>query len=204
MHGPAALDVSRETLDRLEIYVELLLKWSPRINLIAKSTMPEVWDRHIADSLQLLDITRGRSGHYADLGSGGGLPGLVVAIAHAEFDMDLNRITLVESDRRKATFLRTVLRETGVQASVIPERIEAIDPLGADILSARALASLDHLMGFCDRHLAKSGIAVFPKGINWQSELTEAQKTFSFSCEAHRSKTQEGAVILELGDMSRV
>lgn len=204
MRVPDGFNVSRETFERLELYVELLRKWTPRINLVAKSTMPEVWERHIADSIQLLEVMAGQSGHYADLGSGGGLPGLVVAIAHKDFGVDLSRITLVESDQRKATFLRTVLRETQSRGQVMATRIEAIDPLDANILSARALASLDDLLGFAERHLGKTGIAVFPKGVNWRSELEQAQKTFSFSYEAHKSKTQDGAVILELGEISRV
>ncbi|MDA7427685.1 16S rRNA (guanine(527)-N(7))-methyltransferase RsmG [Primorskyibacter aestuariivivens] len=204
MIAPEDFNVSRETFERLEIYVELLRKWTPRINLVAKSTMPEVWERHIADSIQLLEVMAGRSGHYADLGSGGGLPGLVTAIAHTDFDMELNAVTLVESDQRKAAFLRTVLRETESKGQVVAARIEAIDPLSAEILSARALASLDDLLGFAEQHLAKTGVAVFPKGINWRAELEEAQKTFSFTCEAHKSQTQDGAVILEIGEISRV
>lgn len=204
MVTPEDCNVSRETFERLEIYVSLLRKWTPRINLVAKSTLPEVWERHIADSLQLLEVMMGQSGHYADLGSGGGLPGLVVAIAHRDFDMDLNNITLVESDQRKAAFLRTVLRETQSKGQVKAARIEALDPLNANILSARALASLDDLLGFAEQHLSKSGVAVFPKGINWRAELEEAQKTFSFTYEAHKSKTQDGAVILELGEIYRV
>ncbi len=108
-----SLNVSRETYERLEIFADLLMKWNPRINLVAKSTIGSLWERHIRDSLQLLQLLDAPVPIWADLGSGGGFPGLVVAIVAAETGNPATT-TLVESDQRKATFLRTVLRETGV------------------------------------------------------------------------------------------
>ena len=161
----AALNVSRETFERLEHFAALLTRWNPRINLVAKSTLSGVWTRHIQDSLQVLRAVSDPVDHWADLGSGGGFPGLVVALAAPEHG-SIGRVTLVDSDQRKATFLRTVLRETGVDASVIAGRIEQIEPLEADILSARALADLTVLLGFAERHLHPDGRCLFQKGKN--------------------------------------
>jgi len=199
----ASLGVSRETFDRLALFVALLEKWNPRINLVAKSTLPEVWDRHIRDSLQLARLPCRPIPHWADLGSGGGFPGLVIAIFAAETGNPA-QTTLVESDQRKATFLRTVLRETEVSAQVLPQRIENISPLGADLVSARALADLTTLLGFAQRHLAPGGTCLFQKGKNWKSELQSAQEAWHFSYHAISSQTEPQAVVLKIEGLSRV
>ncbi|AKO98724.1 16S rRNA-methyltransferase GidB [Marinovum algicola DG 898] len=196
----SSLNVSRETFERLEHYVALLHKWNPKINLVSRGTLQDVWERHIRDSLQVFEAAEGVTGAWVDLGSGGGLPGLVVALAQRPGFS----VTLVESDQRKAAFLRTVLRETGSTGTVIAERIEATEPQFAAVLSARALAALPQLLGFCERHLAQEGVALLPKGITWKNEVAEAQKSFSFHCEAIKSCTQEGAVILRIREISRV
>lgn len=204
MTGPTGmLGVSRETSRKLEIYAALLEKWNPRINLVAKSTLADLWERHFRDSLQVFHLLNRPVLHWADLGSGGGFPGLVVAIAAAETGTPA-QITLVESDQRKATFLRTVLRETGVKARVIAERIEQIQPLGADILSARALADLSTLLGFAERHLSPGGTCLFPKGKNWKSELQLAREAWHFSYEAIPSQTESQAVVLKIEGLTRV
>ena len=177
----SSLNVSRETFERLEHYVALLHKWNPKINLVSRGTLQDVWERHIRDSLQVFEAAEGLTGAWVDLGSGGGLPGLVVALAQRPGFS----VTLVESDQRKAAFLRTVLRETGSTGTVIAER-------------------LPQLLGFCERHLAQEGVALLPKGITWKNEVAEAQKSFSFHCEAIKSCTQEGAVILRIREISRV
>lgn len=197
------LDVSRETLERLQKLSDLLNKWSPKINLVAKGTLEASWDRHILDSAQVFDIPRQRAAHWVDLGAGGGFPGLVVAILATELAPNL-RVTLVESDRRKSVFLRTALRETGVKADVIADRIERIDPLNADVLSARALADLSTLLSFADRHLAPSGEAVFLKGANWEKEVAEAQESWNFSFTKRRSITDPNAVVLSIGALTHV
>lgn len=195
-----SLNVSRETFERLEVYVSLLKKWSPRINLVSRNTLDDIWDRHIRDSLQVIEAAENCTGHWVDIGSGGGLPGLVVALSGSE----TRAVTLIESDTRKATFLRTVLRETGIKATVIADRIETAAPQDATILSARALAVLPVLLDHCTRHLAPEGTAIFPKGISWRNELEDARKSFSFTCDKFKSKTQDGAVILRIGAISRV
>ena len=196
------MDVSRETLDKLRQYEELVKKWSPKINLVAKSTLSDVWDRHIVDSLQVVDLAP-KSGHWVDLGSGGGFPGIPAAICGQDEVRD-HSFTLVESDARKCAFLRTAIRETSCEAKVITDRIENIPALGADILTARALTSLDGLLGFADHHLAKDGIALFPKGATWQTEVEQAKKNWSFDMKAHPSSTHPGAVVLEIKEVKHV
>ncbi|WP_298499248.1 16S rRNA (guanine(527)-N(7))-methyltransferase RsmG [uncultured Maritimibacter sp.] len=197
----AQTNVSRETLDRLTIYAELLRKWNPKINLVAKSTLPEVWSRHFLDSAQVLEIA-GQGRRWVDIGTGGGFPGVVVAILAMEVRPDLT-VTCIESDGRKAAFLRTVLRETGVDGSVIASRIEEVEPQGADILSARALAPLDVLLSYASRHLKPDGEALFLKGADHEKELSEALETWSFRADKIVSKTNPEAVVLKIGGIER-
>lgn len=197
------LNVSRETFDRLKTYEALLKKWNPAINLVAKSTLSQAWDRHFVDSLQVWRAAPESPEHWADLGSGGGFPGLVMAIVAAEKSPDTT-FTLVESDQRKATFLRTVARDTGITVNVIADRIESVVPLGADVISARALASLDMLLGFADRHLAQGGIALFQKGARHDEEITEALANWRFDVQKFDSRTESGAVVLKIEGLARV
>ncbi|AWI82295.1 16S rRNA (guanine(527)-N(7))-methyltransferase RsmG [Alloyangia pacifica] len=197
------LSVSRETWDRLDHYTDLLKKWNPKINLVSPSTLAEAWTRHIVDSAQIWGIPQEYPQHWADLGAGGGFPGLVIAILRDEFAPGMT-VTLVESDQRKCAFLRTVLRETGVEATVEARRIDEIAPLGADLLSARALASLDKLLGFADRHMCKTGSALFPKGAQAEKEIAEARKMWQFDLERHTSLTDPHAVVLQIGALTHV
>lgn len=197
------LDVSRETMERLETYASLLEKWNPRINLVAKSTIADLWSRHFGDSAQLYGLAPMDFTHWADLGSGGGFPGLVCAILGAEKNPDA-KFTLVESDARKSVFLRTVIRETGLPTHVVADRIEKLTPLNADVLSARALADLDKLLGFARPHLQKSGTALFPKGVSWEKETHAARASWFFDCDVSNSGTESGAVILRIRGISRV
>jgi 16S rRNA (guanine527-N7)-methyltransferase len=201
--GALPLDVSRETLEKLEHYAALLKKWNPRINLVAKSTLDDLWTRHIVDSAQLNQMAPHPVRHWVDLGSGGGFPGLVIAIMALETGSPTN-VTLVESDARKSAFLRTVIRETGAKASVITDRVEEIAPLFADVISARALADLPTLLWFVERHLAPSGVALFLKGQAWEKELSAAQEAWKFDHQVAKSITEEGPVILRISGVSRV
>lgn len=194
--------VSRETIDRLAQYEALLKKWNPAINLVAPSTIDAIWSRHFLDSAQIFDLA-GSGEHWADLGSGGGFPGMVVAILAAVERPDL-RVTLVESDHRKAAFLNQVAHATGIEPSIRAERIEAAAPLAADILTARALAPLAKLLDFAARHLATGGKAIFPKGENSEAEIAEALETWRFSYEKVASRTAAEATILIIGGISRV
>lgn len=196
------LNVSRETTDLLTQFSELVERWTVRINLISKASVDGIWERHVADSAQLFELAP-EFEHWVDLGSGGGFPGIVIAIIAKEARPEA-RITLVESDLRKATFLRTAIRELGLNAKVIADRIEELPPLGADVLSARALADLTSLLKFTDLHLAKSGTAIFPKGLNWRKEDEAARQLWSYSLDPVKSKTSAEAAILLIKDVSRV
>jgi len=176
--GPEALDgildVSRETRDRLSLYVDLVRKWQRVQNLVANSTLEDIWMRHVADSAQLVPLFP-RAKSWLDLGSGAGFPGLVVGICLAERDgFDLH---LVESNGRKVAFLRTVIRETGISARVHESRIEAFSwpgEVAPDVISARALASLTQLCAYAAPFMSEKTVAIFPKGREYESEIKSA------------------------------
>ena len=193
------LDVSRETLARLEALAELTRKWTARINLVAPSSVPDLWNRHIRDSAQLYALAPPFV-HWADLGSGGGFPGLVIA-ALAE---GTQRTTLIESDRRKATFLRAAIRELHLPAEVIAARIESAPPQSADIVSARALAPLPELLAYATRHLRPGGVALFPKGAARSEEISAARAGWDFCLTETRSITLPEAAVLRIERIVRV
>lgn len=207
MNAEVNLDcnVSRETLNMLETYVSLLIKWNLRINLIGKSTVEEIWTRHINDSIQIWsiiaeDIPADKSITWLDIGSGGGLPAIVLAIIAQEKFPNLS-FQMIESDQRKSTFLRTAIRETQCNAVVFSKRIEDVEPLNADIISARALAPLNDLLEMSQRHMKNGATLLFPKGKNWPDEVEVAKKKWIFSIEGHRSKTSLASAILEIGNL---
>lgn len=196
-------DVSRETIDRLSAYEALLKKWNPAINLVSARSLDEVWSRHFLDSAQLFELGPENAKLWVDIGSGGGFPGLVIAVLAKQFRPEM-RVILVESDARKSAFLATVARNLDLPVQVIAQRIEAADLPPADILSARALAPLDLLLAFADQILAPTGIAIFPKGERWRDELIAAQGLWSFEHEAHISKTDPAAAILTIKGLMSV
>jgi 16S rRNA (guanine527-N7)-methyltransferase len=198
----AVLDVSRETEGRLDALVGHLVKWNAAINLVGRSTLSEVWTRHILDSAQLFELAPGGAEHWADLGSGAGFPGLVIALLATERAPAL-RVTLVEADQRKAEFLRSAARACGVPVTVHARRIDALPPLGADVLSARALAPLTDLLGFAARHLLPGGTALFPKGAGHEAEIAAALERWRFSVQKHPSRTDRDSVVLRIGDIAR-
>jgi 16S rRNA (guanine527-N7)-methyltransferase len=195
------LNVSRETYDALKAYQRLLEKWTTRINLISKSTREDVWARHICDSAQVMALASKHTAHWVDIGSGGGLPGLVVAILAKEFNPQL-RVTLIESDQRKAVFLRTVVRELQLNATVQAKRIEAVGPLKADVISARALADLNDLLRLTHPFMSQNTQCLFMKGKNWSKEVKEAEKSWQFQAERFISKTNPEAVILSVRNVT--
>ena len=196
------LDVSRETNERLAALVALLTKWNATVNLVSKDTLAQVWDRHIIDSAQIFNLGDSAAS-WVDMGSGGGFPGLVVAILAAE-KRPLMQIVLIESDQRKAAFLRQASQSLGISVKVISERIEAVEPLNADVVSARALAPLPLLCSFASRHLAANGAAIFLKGRNFQAELIAAQEHWNFSLESYQSVTDVSSSVLVLKGIAHV
>jgi len=184
---------------RLATFRDLLLRWNATINLVAGKTAAEVDRRHIPDSLQLVPLLPAE-GPIADLGSGGGLPGIVIAAALPD-----REVHLVESDRRKAAFLIEAAGTLKLaQVKVHPQRIEqaSLPPIAA--LTARALAPLDVLLGFAAPFLAPGGIAILPKGRNAEQELTSAAPHWHFNVERFESRTDPEATILRLSEIRRV
>lgn len=195
-------DVSRETMARFDGYVELLTKWNPRINLVSRDSLGDVWHRHIADSAQLWQYRPGGASLWLDLGAGGGLPGLVVA-AFAADDATL-RVRLVESDARKSEFLRYVIRELNLPAEVLTARIEELPPQRADVVSARALAPLAALLDMTEKHLVPGGIGLFPKGRTVHKEVQDALQAWRLDYRIHPSQTDPSAGVVKIGALDRV
>ncbi len=192
--------VSRETQRRLELYVDLLLHWQQKTNLIAPSTIPTIWTRHIADSLQLLDLAPDAR-VWVDFGSGGGFPAIPVACALADRPGAI--VHLIESNGKKAAFLREAIRITGVPAQVHMDRVEkyTLSPVNSvDVVSARALAPLKVL---CDQAFAlikRGAIGLFPKGLDVAAELTEAAKYWNINATTVASKTSpDGCIVIVRG-----
>lgn len=197
-----ATGVSRETMDRLTVFAELLQKWQKAVNLIAPGDLPDLWFRHIFDSAQLFRLLP-RAGNrplvIVDLGSGAGFPGLVLAI------MGAGEVHLIESDRRKCAFLSEAIRLTDAPAKVHNNRIEAIsiDEIGAkaDVVTARALAPLDVLIGYAAPLIKNEGICLFLKGQKAAEELTLANKRWTMRVEVLPSRTDSSGSILRLGEI---
>ena len=192
----AEFGVSRETEARLQDYVALLLRWNARINLVAASTLDDVWSRHVLDSLQLLPLLPDMPGSLTDLGSGAGFPGLVLAAASGR------ETHLVESDQRKCVFLREATRMLGLaRIHIHPQRIETANPPPAIILTARALAPLTVLLRHSTTLLAPGGVALFPKGRTANDELTAAAAHWTMHVERFPSRTEPAATLLRLSEI---
>lgn len=198
------MTVSRETEGKLQAFMELLKKWTPKINLIAPNSVEDAWSRHFLDSAQTFKHRNTDEGLWVDFGSGGGFPGLVCAVLAETRCADL-QFRMIESDARKGVFLRTVIRELELaNASVLVQRVERVDPLGADVVSARALASVNDLLPMTKLHLKPSGQALFLKGEKWEKEVADARESWNFSMRPHKSETNTMAAILEIGDIFHV
>jgi 16S rRNA (guanine527-N7)-methyltransferase len=198
----ALTPVSRETEERLDRYVALLAEWQAKTNLIAPSTLPHLWTRHIADSLQLLDLAPDAK-VWVDLGSGGGFPGVVLACALAE--RPGSTIHLVERNAKKAAFLREALRVTGGAGTVhLRDIVDYVDSVegSVDCVTARAVAPLHMLLGFAEPVVGKGARALFPKGQDVESELTDATKYWKIKPQLHPSRTGNGWIV-ELESIAR-
>jgi 16S rRNA (guanine527-N7)-methyltransferase len=182
---------------RLTVYADLIARWSPRINLVAPGDLPRLCDRHIADAAQLVPLIPPGTRTLADLGSGAGLPGLVLAILTGL------PTHLVERDRRKAAFLREAARATAAPATVHAADAATLTPLNADLVTARALAPLPDLLPLVARHLAPGGAALLPKGATAEAELTAASPLWTMRVERFPSRTDPAATILRLTEVAR-
>lgn len=181
----------------LDVYAELLRRWTARINLVSPHDLPRLRERHIDDAAQLLPLIPPGTGRIADLGSGAGLPGLVLAILSGI------ETHLVERDQRKAAFLRESVRLTAAPAIVHAADAASLPPLRADLVTARALAPLPLLLPLAARHLAPGGVCLFPKGATAEAELTAARTAWTMTVERFPSRTDPAATILRLTEVAR-
>jgi 16S rRNA (guanine527-N7)-methyltransferase len=190
------VNVSRETLARLDRFIQLLFQWQAKTNLVAASELSRIWTRHVADSLQLPPLVP-RAKIWIDLGSGGGFPAIPIACALAEIPGA--KVHMVESSGKKAAFLREAIRVTGVPGVVHQARIEDCgDGVGdkADVVSARALAPVKILCDYAFPFIARGGIGLLLKGQDVEAELTEATKYWNIEAEQVPSKTGDGAILI--------
>jgi 16S rRNA (guanine527-N7)-methyltransferase len=188
-------DVSRETMDRLRAYVELLVSWNRRMNLVSRNTIGDIWRRHILDSAQLYPHIPPRARILVDLGSGAGLPGLVLGI------LGVPELHLVEADNRKVAFLREALRVSGTKAQIHNSRIDRVKPVMADVVTARALAPLAALLEMSERFRGVETRGLFLKGGQVDAELTEASGGWNMRVERFPSLSDPSGCILQLEDI---
>lgn len=189
--------VSRETLGRLRAYADLLVKWQAKINLVGPDTIPNLWQRHFLDSAQVFPILPQSIHRLVDMGCGAGFPGLVLAV------MGVPDVHLIESDARKCAFLREAARITGTPVTIHNARIEAVAPLEADVVTARALAPLEKLLNWAEPHLLPQGHCVFLKGKGGEDELTQASKEWNITFERIASQSDPSGTILHLREVRR-
>jgi 16S rRNA (guanine527-N7)-methyltransferase len=194
-------NVSRESISKLEAYVALLLQWQERINLVAPSTVAQVWERHIADSLQVLPHMSEAVTSISDLGSGAGFPGLVLGCVR---DVTVH---LYESNNKKSAFLREVARVAGVRAQVHTIRLEELAKAGelpvVSIVTARALAPLPLLLDYAEPFLRRGATGLFHKGRELDQELTEAQKYWRIDFKKHKGLIDSDSFLLEVVEAKR-
>lgn len=202
-YGPAEFQrdtgVSRETLARLEAYAALLLKWNKQINLIGRSSEAELWRRHILDSAQLLPLIPKTAKSIADIGTGAGLPGLILNILNSAASF-----ALIEPDGHKAAFLREAIRATQSSAIVHNSRVEQVDLTTQDVVIARALAPLDKLLEMAEKLVSIHTVCIFPKGATAEQELTEARARWKMQVRQVPSRTNPAGRILVLTEVARV
>ena len=195
---PSELEATGEQVERLTAYLELLEKWQARINLVGAATLEDAWRRHILDSAQLRRHLPSGAPVIADLGSGAGFPGLVLAILGA------GPVHLIESDGRKAAFLNEARRITGADATVHPVRIESYSGPRADAVVSRALAPLARLLDYAERVAKPGGKALFLKGRQWEDELTEARAAWHIETSHHPSLADPAGVVLDIDAFNRL
>lgn len=191
--------VSRETAEQLDLLVATLERWQKAINLVGRTTLDEVWVRHVLDSAQVVPLIPAEARALADLGSGGGFPGLVIAALRPDL-----QVTLIESDARKAAFLGEAGRRMSLknQPKIVVSRIEKAPAAAADVVTARALAPLSQLLEWAHPHRTAPAICLFHKGKGWQAEVAEAKKDWDFPCQTFPSVTDRDAVLLRIGPTS--
>ncbi|MBM3517734.1 MAG: 16S rRNA (guanine(527)-N(7))-methyltransferase RsmG [Alphaproteobacteria bacterium] len=194
----AATGVSRETIARLERYVALLARWNRAVNLVAATSLADVWRRHFLDSAQLLPLAPSGARAWLDLGSGAGLPGLVLAALGAP------EVHLIESDARKCAFVTVAAGEMGVSVRVHRQRIERVVPWPADVVVARAVAPLPRLLDLAAPFFGPTTVGLFLKGEDVERELTVATRSWRMHAERIASRSDKSGVIVRIQRLSRV
>ncbi len=192
-----SLDVSRETWENLCLYVELLKKWQKKVNLVSPKTIGNLWERHMLDSAQLFKHISNADGSLVDLGSGAGFPALVLSI------MGIKNIHLIESDRKKCSFLREVARKCGLSVNIVNDRIEDINIDNVSFVTARALSSLDNLLSYSHSFINDNTVCLFLKGQKAEEEVLEAKNNWVFSVELIPSIIEEKSCIVKTQNVSR-
>ena len=196
-HFQKLTGVSRETLARLDLYAQLLIAWNRRINLVGPRTIGDLWRRHILDSAQLRLLIPPTARVLVDLGSGAGLPGLILAI------LGFPEVHLVEADQRKCVFLREAARITGTPVHLHPQRLETIPPFAADVVTARAFAPLADLLDQAEPFIATHSILLALKGRTVGEELTEAAKAWNMRATQRQSVSDPSGTVLYLEQVIR-
>jgi len=184
-------------LARLEAYAALLLEWSRRINLVAASTLPDLWQRHFIDSAQLFPLVPQTAQRLVDLGSGAGFPGLVLAI------LGVPGVELIESDARKCAFLREAARVAQAPVTIRTARIESVEAHVVDVVTARGCAPLDRLLVWAQRFIGPDTLCLFPKGADAAQEVDAARQNWTMDVTTHDSRSDPRGVILCLRGVAR-
>lgn len=198
-----AAGVSRETSERFEAWRQLLVETSTHTNLVGRATLDDFWERHALDSFQLFDLLPEGTRSIADLGAGGGFPGLALALGFLDRGQD-GRVVMVDSVAKKMAFVRKAIERTGAPAEARAIRVETLDPAeNFDVVTARAFAPLNKLLGYAAPLLKNGALGLFPKGQRYREELTEARKNWTFDVKVIPSRTSDG-VILSIEEVERV
>ena len=192
----AQTGVSRETLARLKAYADMLLDWNERHNLVARSTLPDLWQRHFWDSAQLAPLIPDTAKTLADLGSGAGFPGLVLAAMRPEL-----AVTLHEATTKKCAFLQAAADRMGLRVSIANARMEDLSPRPFDVVTARACAPLPQLLEYAHRFMSPNSVCLFLKGQNVGSELTEAAKYWNIKVSQVPSQTDPSGAIVTVREL---
>ena len=192
-----SLNVSRETLNGFYEYETLLSKWNEKINLVSKNTLVDIWERHFLDSGQIIKHVEVSGKRWVDVGSGAGFPGLVVALLLRDRKIDCD-LVLVEKNPKKGFFLNEVIRKLNLSVEVLNDNIDTLEPLNADILTARAFSELNNLIEIAFRHRKKEGICLFLKGENYRIELDKTLNYWFFDYDIVDSLSSSSGKIIRV------
>ena len=192
-----SLNVSRETLNGFYEYKTLLSKWNEKINLVSKNTLVDIWERHFLDSGQIIKHVEASGKRWVDVGSGAGFPGLVVALLLRDRKIDCD-LVLVEKNLKKSFFLNEVIRKLNLSVEVVNDNIYTLEPLNADILTARAFSELNNLIEIAFRHRKKEGICLFLKGENYRIELDKTLNYWFFDYDIVDSLSSSSGKIIRV------